>query len=143
MIEANKMPLPDADRKLKLKTAFSAVGFATTGGTRSTSLSRPGIGIFGAARPSRNPFVCGNPQTKTTTLRMIHGSQARNISDFELRISNFESGLGNDSSTRSLPRRVGVLTSCRQMFFGCQNFKNKESEAIETIAATTSTSHGP
>src|SRR5947207_12226237 len=137
MIEANKMPLPDADRKLKLKTAFSAVGFATTGGTRSTSLSRPGIGLFGAARPSRNPFVCGSPQMKTTTLRMIHGSQARNISDFELRNSDSELELGDASSTRSLPPPhagcprgdpgpLPVLTSCRQMFFGCQNFKNKE-----------------
>ena len=42
--------------------------------------------------PSRNAFVCGNPQTKTTTLRIIQGSQARRISDFELRISNLKSG---------------------------------------------------
>src|SRR5882762_9670905 len=86
MIEASKMPLPEADKKLKLKTAFSAAGLATTGGTRRTSLSRPGIGILGAAIPSRNPLVCGNPQTKTTTLRIIHGSQAWNISDLEWRI---------------------------------------------------------
>src|SRR3982074_1305629 len=83
------MPLPDADSQLKLKTAPSAVGFATTGGTRRTSLSRPGIGIFSSENPSRNAFVCGNPHTKTTTLRIIHGSQARRISDCELRISDF------------------------------------------------------
>src|SRR5712691_951235 len=133
MIEANKMPLPDADRKLKLKIAFSAVGFATTGGTRSTNLSRPGIGILGAAMPSRNPFVCGNPQTKTTTLRMIHGSQARKVSEARpLGRASFEGALADARASDT-----------RQMFFGCQNFKNNESEAIETIAATTSTSHGP
>src|ERR1700716_396227 len=77
MIEASKMPLPEADKKLKLKTAFSGAALATTGGTRRTSLSRPRIGIFGAAIPSRNPFVCGKPHTKTTMLRIIHGSQAR------------------------------------------------------------------
>src|SRR5712692_6440741 len=102
MIEASKMLLPDADRKLKLKTAFSAVGFATTGGTRSTSLSRPWIGIFGAEMPSRNPFVCGNPQTKTTTLRIIHGSQASIIANRGLRIADFVATSAAVSSTRSL-----------------------------------------
>src|SRR5712691_6977432 len=135
------MPLPDADRKLKLKTAFSGAGFATTGGTRSTSLSRPGIGIFSAEMPSRNDFVCGNPQTNTTTLRIIHGSQARNISDFELRIVSEARASARASLAGALPD--GRASDTRQMFFGFQNFRKNASEAIETIAATTSTSHGP
>src|SRR6266478_7811517 len=136
MIEASKMLLPEADKKLKLNTALSAAGLATTGGTRRTSLSRPGIGIFGAAIPSRKPFVCGKPQTKTTTLRIIHGSQARNTSDLELRGAR---------STRWLA--LAVLTSLRiltsdsalpspgkrQICFGCQNFRNVASDAIEMI----------
>src|SRR5438552_2610023 len=173
MIEASKMPLPEADKKLKLNTAFSAAGLATTGGTRRTSLSRPGIGIFGAAIPSRKPFVCGKPQTKTTTLRIIHGSQARNISDLELRVVSearasaralLELALpdGRASDTLSAARStrwlaLAVLTSLRimtsdsslpspgkrQMCFGCQNFRNVASDAIEMIDATTSTNHGP
>src|SRR5438309_11620670 len=93
MIEATKIPLPVADSQLKLKTAASDVGFTTTGGMRITSLSRPGTGIFGAVIPSSKAFVCGNPQTKTTTLRIIHGIQARRISDFGLRISEFSERL--------------------------------------------------
>src|SRR5437899_9905731 len=83
MIEASKMPLPVADSQLKLKTAPSAVGFTTTGGTRSTSLSRPATAIFGKEIRSRKALVCGKPQTKATTLRIIHGSQALRIADCE------------------------------------------------------------
>src|SRR5437016_13633042 len=90
MIEARKIPLPVADSQLKVKTAASGVGFATTGGMRITSLSRPGTGIFGAEIPSSKAFVCGNPQIKTTTLRIIHGSQARRILDCGLRNAEFK-----------------------------------------------------
>src|SRR5258708_4114101 len=161
MIEANRMPVPEADKKLKLRTAFSATDFGTTGGTRNTSLSRPQIGIFGAVIPSRNPLVCGKPQTKTTMLRIIHGCQALNISDLEFKSMSearasarassevvLPDGWASDTvrdsspaSTRSLP--LPVLTSKRQMRFGCQNRRNVVRAAIETIAATTSTNHGP
>src|SRR5205823_2376421 len=96
--------------------------------------------------PSRNPFVCGSPQMKTTTLRMIHGSQARKVSEARPRGPRPGSPVGVGRLGRA--SFEGALADARasdtrQMFFGCQNFKNKESEAIETIAATTSTSHGP
>src|ERR1700694_1669921 len=139
MIEASKIPLPDADKKLKLKPACSAAGLATTGGTRRTSLSRPRTGIFGAAIPSRNPFVCGSPQTKTTTLRIIQGSQAWNISDFELRIADFSVASSVVQSTGSLSRQVAVLASNRQILFGCQNRRKVASAAIDTIEETTFT----
>src|SRR6267143_1240041 len=87
MIEASSIPLPEADNQLKLKTAPSAAGFATTGGMRRTSLSRPATGHRKSEKPSMNAFVCGSPHAKTTTLRIIHGVQALRISDFELRIS--------------------------------------------------------
>src|SRR6266481_1275176 len=119
------------------------------------------MGILGAAIPSSNPFVWGKPQMKTIMLRIIQGCQALNTSNFEYcnlseaRASaraSVESALpdgrasdtptsSSPTSTRSLP--LPVLTSNRQMRFGCQNFKNVASEAIETIAATTSTNHGP
>src|SRR2546425_6777729 len=113
IIEAKKIPLPVADNQLKLKTAASAVGLLTTGGIRMTSLSRFGTAIFGAESPSRKPFVCGNPQTKTTTLRIIHGNQARSVS---------EAGpLGRVCFTAALAE-ARASDTCRQMRFGCQSF---------------------
>src|SRR5438105_9004025 len=103
MTEAIKIPLPEADSQLKLKIAFSAAGFTTTGGTRRTSLSSPGTGIFGAEIASRSIFVCGNPQMNTTMLRMIQGSQARRIADFEWRIVSEARPSGRASWEGALP----------------------------------------
>src|SRR5205809_7508634 len=75
--DAKRIPLPVAESQLKLNIAASGRGFATTGGTLTTSLSRPATGIFGAETPSRNAFVCGNPQRKTTKLRIIQGTHDR------------------------------------------------------------------
>src|ERR1051325_8136942 len=88
MTAAKRMPVPAADRKLKLKNAFSGVGIATTGGTRDTSLCKLQTGILGAAIPSKKVFVCGSPQMKTTTLRIIQGSQGLSIADFRLPIAD-------------------------------------------------------
>src|SRR5256885_4408386 len=93
MIAAKKIPLPDAERKLKLKMAFSGAAFATTGGIRWTNLSNAWTGIFGAAIPSKNPFTCGRPQMKTMMLRMIQGSQGRRIEDFGLRVADCDESL--------------------------------------------------
>ena len=150
MTEARKIPLPVADSQLKLKTAASAVGFETTGGMRITSLSRPGTGILGAEIPSSKAFVCGNPQTKTTTLRIIQGIQARRISDFGLRIAEFRSlvveSISNSLSSACLCVSVAAFITSpgkRQMRFGCQSFIKSASDASETTAATTSTNQGP
>src|ERR1044071_536267 len=77
--DAMKIPVPVAESQLKLKTAASAELFATTGGTRTTILSSHITGIFRADNPSRRALTCGKPQVKTTTLRMIQGSQAFKI----------------------------------------------------------------
>src|SRR5215813_4250607 len=87
---ARKIPVPVADSQLKLKTAASAAGFITTGGTRITSLSRAETGNRGKERLSRNDLVCGRPQMNTTALNIIQGNQAWKISDFELRIADCE-----------------------------------------------------
>src|SRR5881227_2651973 len=130
MIDAIKIPLPEADNQLKFRMAFSAVGFATTGGTRRTSLSSPGIGIFGAEIPSSSALVCGKPHTNTTTLRMIHGNQARRIADFEWRIVSEARPSGRASCEGVLADARGSdttcdarSTSCSQTRFGCQNRK--------------------
>src|SRR6185437_775147 len=158
MIAAKKMPVPAADKKLKLKIAFSGVGDATTGGTRETSLCKLQTGILGAAIPSKKLFVCGRPQMKTTTLRTIQGSQGRNIADFRLPISNcsvsearpsgratsrddLANSLVTFSPSVALPN--GRASETLQIFFGCQNFRNNASAPMEQIAAVTSTNHGP
>src|SRR5215813_5148356 len=140
MIEAIKIPVPDADSQLKLNTAASVVNWATTGGTRSTNLSRPGTGNLNSEKPSKNAFVCGKPQTKTTTLRIIQGSHARRIADCGLRIADFV------CTSAVMPSRLSdsdLSPGKRQICFGCQTLRNKATAAIELTAATTSTSHGP
>src|ERR1700739_1723560 len=47
MTAASKIPEPVAESQVKPNTAASAVGFATTGGTRCTILWRPVTGIWG------------------------------------------------------------------------------------------------
>ena len=60
--------MPVAESQLRVKTAASAVGWATTGGTRCTSWSRPEIAIFGAEIPFRTLLTTGKPQANTKTL---------------------------------------------------------------------------
>src|SRR5678815_1408882 len=128
MSEAMKIPDPVADNQLKLNTAASAEFFATTGGTRTTILSNQGTGIFGAENPSSSALICGRPQRKTTTLRMIQGSQAWRTAlvlwtwCFEL-----------------CPSSSDIL----QIFLGVQNFRKTANAPIEVTAAITSTNHGP
>src|SRR4051812_17296191 len=74
MIAATRIAVPVADSQLKLNTAGSAVARVTTGGTRCTILSSPGIGHFGAEIASRCAFTAGKPQRKTTIVNTIHGS---------------------------------------------------------------------
>src|SRR5437773_12266601 len=113
------------------------------------------MGNLGKAIASRNAFVRGRPQRKTTTLRIIQGIHARNVpegprsgrvrwvedtrfarSGFDVTRSSRSLGL----SAPSLP--LPVLTS-RQILFGCQNFRNRARQPIETAEAITSTSQGP
>src|SRR5512133_2279010 len=70
---AMRIAVPDADSQLKMNTAASGVGFATTGGILNTILSSPDTGMFGADNPLRKPLTCGVPHANTITMRMIHG----------------------------------------------------------------------
>lgn len=96
-IAATKIPEPVAESQFKPNTAASAVGCATTGGTRCTILLRPVTGICGLVimlGGVRQVLIEGNifsgvfmnllpvvvPQQKTSTLRTIQGSQARTTS---------------------------------------------------------------
>src|SRR5271169_247098 len=97
IIAANRIPEPVAESQLKPNTARSAVGLATTGGTRCTSLSRPVMGICGLVillggvcqvLVEVNTFSgvfmiflpVYVPQQKTNTLSTSHGSHARSTS---------------------------------------------------------------
>src|SRR5690242_7547467 len=76
MMAATRMPVPLAESQFKLNTALSAVGFATTGGTRKIKLCRPLTGILRIERLSKKVLMTGSPHRNTTTLRMAHGVQA-------------------------------------------------------------------
>src|SRR5215467_4339928 len=97
IIAAIRIPEPVADSQFKPNTAASAVGCATTGGTRCTILLRPGTGICGfvillggicQALVEVNTFSgvfmiflpVYVPQQKTRTLRISQGSHARTTS---------------------------------------------------------------
>src|SRR4051812_26533618 len=84
MIDAMRIAVPVADSQLKMKTAPSGAGVATTGGTRVTSLSSPAIASFGDDTPLRKFFTVGRPQANTTTLRMIHGVHERSVGGREV-----------------------------------------------------------
>src|SRR5208282_2230967 len=129
MIAATKIPEPVAVNQFSEYTAASAVGLGTTGGMRCTILCRPTTGNFGAESLSSWVFTLGRPHTKTTTLKTSHGTHALVTSD------------------RLWPcvPRASRVPSCSnpQIRLGC-HFSRKTIKAnMETIAATTSTSHGP
>src|SRR4051812_16075650 len=115
-----RIAVPDADNQLNRNTAGSAVGFATTGGMRSTILSRPGIGMLGAEMWLRNPFTCGVPHAKTITIRITHG------------ISATRSGTASPVGTE--PADVAPRRQC---------LRKNAKQNIEQPAARMSTSHGP
>src|SRR5208282_3059543 len=92
-----RMLVPVALSQFKPKTAPSFVGLATTGGMRIDSLSNAFTGNCGLVillggvlqlaievNTFSGEFMIflpvGVPQQKTTTLRMIHGTQARTTS---------------------------------------------------------------
>src|SRR6476646_3546760 len=74
-----KMPVPAIDSTLKLNTAASAAGVATTGGIFMTILSRPGMAYFQDQMASAAFLNAGVPQANTNTDRMTHGIQARTM----------------------------------------------------------------
>ena len=65
---------------MKAKTAASAFGAASTGGTFMIMLCRPGTSYFQVKSGFTIPLNQPVPQIATITERMIHGSQAMTIS---------------------------------------------------------------
>src|ERR1700680_2033785 len=129
IIAATRIPEPVAVSQFKAYTAPSAVGLRTTGGTRCTIWCKPATGNFGADSLSSLALTLGNPHTKTTMLKTSHGTHALVTSD------------------RLWPcvPRASRVPSCSnpQMRLGL-HFNRKAIRAnIETMAATTSTNHGP
>src|SRR6266404_1038518 len=109
---------------------LAGVAAGTTGGVRSTRLCNPVILNAGAEILSRVFFTRGTPQMKTSTLSKIHGSHAWRILF----------GLWTVSTNGA---DADLSSGCFHCSFGCQNFSNTATAAIEQIAATISTSHGP
>src|SRR5436190_23880415 len=73
---ASSSAVPVAERRFRLKMAFSTVGVGATGGTFSTALCSSGTGICGAYQAFNWFFTAGNPQQKTKAVRKIQGSHA-------------------------------------------------------------------
>ena len=109
---------------------FSAVGVATTGGVRTTTLCKPATWNLGAEMLLRNPFNCGRPQRNTSRLNNTHGAQARTIC-----------GWLWDECVRWAAASAPFAGFHGSM--GRQAFSKTPSAAIEHIDATMSTSQGP
>src|SRR5437879_6302972 len=69
-----RIAVPLADSQLTLSTAASVVAESTTGGTRCTSLSRPGMANFGDERALSSALTLGRPHSPTTTVSTSHGT---------------------------------------------------------------------
>src|SRR4029453_17627488 len=67
---------PVAESQFRVKTAGSASSFGTTGGTRTTALSRWGTATLTTERSSQKRFTWGVPQAKTKRDKSSHGIQA-------------------------------------------------------------------
>src|SRR5687768_5324257 len=76
---ASRIAVPVADNQLRLNTAASAAEVSTTGGTRSTALSRPVTGNRGADTAFSAAFTCGRPHANTRTLRTTQGRYAKAV----------------------------------------------------------------
>src|SRR5258708_6276086 len=117
-----RMPVPLALSQLKLNTAASGFGAATTGGTREMSPSSPGTLILMTEIESSQLFSCGVPHENRITQRSAHGIHARSTVD----------------GGRSEGRRGAALAP-----FGRHTRRKSASDPIEITADATSTSHGP
>src|SRR5438093_12422301 len=151
------MPVPVAESQLSVKTAssgfvgLSGVGWTTTGGVRTTMLCRPATGNFGAETSLRNFFICGTPQRKTSRLNSTHGIQARTSSLAETAAAGARPAVPALLSSACCAYKAvrapfspgSPISPGFQLSFGLQNFKRTDTAAMETIAATMSTSQGP
>src|ERR1700686_1737047 len=126
---ATRMPEPVAVNQFKEYTAASPVGLRTTGGTRCIIWCNPTTGNLGAEILSSAILTVGNPHKKTSTLKTSHGTQA----------------LTTVAVLWPWVPRASRAPSCSkpQIRLGCHFIKKRINAAIETTAATTSTSQGP
>src|SRR6185369_126285 len=102
--------------------------------------------------PSKNFFAWGVPQMKTSTLSKIQGTQAWRMRPASCSAAILAAGSAGilpavasvGGTLLELAGRIPALRSFRaQISLGRQNFNNTASAAIEHIAPTISTSHGP
>src|SRR6266404_1845833 len=125
----------------------SAVGFGTIGGARSTTLCNPATWKLGAESRSRARLNDGTPQTKTSTLRRIHGTQAALTPLVPIGARNSSSARPCPSARgNGVPRSTGrgvALSSSSHFSLGCQTLSNQAVAAIAETEAATSTNHGP
>src|SRR5438876_96589 len=99
------------------------------GGTRWTTLCKPGTRKMGAENRSSALLNNGTPQTNTSALSRTQGTQARTTLRLSMAIPGAGRGTGSSESFH--------------LSAGCQNFSNATVAAIEQADATMSTSQGP
>ena len=73
---ASRIPVPVAESRLSLNSAFSGRSSVTTGGTRCTRKCSPGVGIDQVKTPSRTRFTGCMPQRNMNAVRISQGTQA-------------------------------------------------------------------
>src|SRR4029079_15298316 len=133
-IAASRIAVPVAESQLKMNTAPSGVALPTTGGTRDTSLSKPGIGKLGAERWFRNVFTCGVPHANTITTSTTHGVIAVR-SDGAARAGTSISVCGSATPGAAPPARDVARPRVAM--------RNHARQLIQHADAMMSTNHGP
>src|SRR5262245_55885662 len=127
------MPVPVAERMLKLKTALSTFASATTGGTFWTSSLSPATGTLATQIWSREARTCGAPHRNTMALKRSQGVHAVRTA---ARLSRTGAGAGGVGASDFVG--ISVMGTA-----GRQTRRKSARLAIETMAATMSTSQGP
>src|SRR5437667_7888968 len=152
-----RIPVPVAESQLSVKMAssgfvgLSGVGSMTTGEVRTTMLCKAATWNFGAETSLSRFFICGTPQRKTNRLNMTHGIQARKSSLRETETVGARPAVPANPSLPSCADKAVCAPFSKaspilpgfQLSFGLQNFNRAETAAMDAIAATMSTSHGP
>src|SRR5690606_3409363 len=112
-----------------------------TGGIFMTIRSRPGMAYFHDQTASIAFLKNGVPQINTKTDKITQG--IHDLATVMLAVAVLSTVIGSSlMSSLELSLRLRRAVEV-QIFFGCHTFRNRVSAPIDTMAATTSTSHGP
>ena len=127
-IAAMKIPVPVAERRLRLKTAASASGLGVAGGIRITRWSSPLTWMGKVLKVSSQDEKRGIPQRMMQVMKIIQGNVVRKSTPCS-RGGRARSGIGWSATLR--------------MRRGFQTLKKRMRQMMLREAESTSTSQGP